>query len=98
MPAWRIVPCLTKNYDVSEIEEENYFKGFWRMSFDGASSSLGSGIEIVFKYSYASIHTHAIGLEFPCINNEVEYEALIQGMILFLEMKIENLIIASDFE
>jgi hypothetical protein len=30
-----------EQHDVSEIEEENYFKGFWRMSFDGACSSSG---------------------------------------------------------
>jgi ribonuclease HI len=46
----------------------------------------------------ASIHLHAIRLEFPCTNNEAEYEALIQGMILALEMKIEHLIITGDSE
>jgi ribonuclease HI len=39
------------------------------------------------------MHPHAIRLKFTCMNNEVEYEALIQGMILAQEMKIEHLIV-----
>jgi ribonuclease HI len=84
--------------DIPKQKEESYFKGFWRMSFDGACSSSGSGVGIVLKGPDSIIHPHAIRLEFPCTNNEEEYEALIQGMILALEMKIENLIITGDSE
>jgi ribonuclease HI len=41
---------------------------------------------------------HAIKLEFACTNNEVEYEALIQGLILAQEMNIDHLIVTSDSE
>jgi hypothetical protein len=44
------------------------------------------------------MHPHAIRLEFACTNNEAEYEALIQGMILAQEMKIEHLIVTGDSE
>jgi hypothetical protein len=37
--------------DMDQIEDmenqDNYFKGYWRMSFDGACSSSGSGVVIV---------------------------------------------------
>jgi hypothetical protein len=47
MSAWGIMSCWTKNnHDVSEIQEENSFKGFWRMSFDGACSSSGVVLEL----------------------------------------------------
>jgi ribonuclease HI len=52
------------------------------MSFDGAFSSSRSGVGIVLKRPEKIVHPHAIRLEFACTNNEVEYEALIQGMIL----------------
>jgi ribonuclease HI len=42
------------------------------------------------------VHPHAIRLEFACTNNEAKYEALIQGMILGQEMKIEHLIVTGD--
>jgi ribonuclease HI len=42
------------------------------------------------------LHPHAIRLEFSCTNNEVEYEDLIQGMVLAQEMKIEHLIVTGN--
>jgi ribonuclease HI len=44
------------------------------------------------------VHPHAIRLEFACTNNEAEYEALIQGMILAQEMKIDHIIVTGNFE
>jgi ribonuclease HI len=45
-----------------------------------------------------TMHPHAVRLEFSCTNNEEEYEALIQGMILAQEMKIEHLVVTGDSE
>jgi hypothetical protein len=84
--------------DISENQEDNLVKGYWRMSFDGTCSISGNGVGVIFKSPDNIIHPHAIRLEFPYTNNEAEYEALIQGMILALEMKIEHLIITGDFE
>jgi ribonuclease HI len=68
------------------------------MSFDGACSKSGNGAGIIFKIHQYGIYPHFIRLEFPCTNNEVEYEALIQGMILSLQMKVENMVVTSDSE
>jgi ribonuclease HI len=78
--------------------QENPFEGYWRMSFDGACSSSRSGVGIVLVGLGNIMHPHAIRLEFSCTNNEVEYEALIQGMILAQEMKIEQLIVIGESE
>jgi len=83
---------------IPKQKEESYFEGFWRIYFGGACSSLGSGVGIVFEGPDYVIHQHTIRLEFHCMNNDAEYEAFIQGMILALEMTIENLIITGDFE
>jgi ribonuclease HI len=68
--------------------KDNYFVGYWRISFDGACSNSGSRFGIVLKIPKNIVYPHAMILEFPCTNNEVEYEFLIQGIILALEMKI----------
>ena len=68
------------------------------MSFDGACLSSGNGVGIVLMSPSKIMHPHAIRLEFSCTNNEVEYEALIQGMILAQEMKIKHLIVTGDSE
>ena len=66
------------------------------MSFDGACSSSRSGVGVVLVSSGKIIHPHAIRIEFACTNNEVEYEAFVQGMILSQKMKIEYLIVIDE--
>ena len=41
---------------------------------------------------------HESFLKSPNTNNKAEYEALIQGMIIALQMKVENLVINGDLE
>jgi ribonuclease HI len=88
----------SEQLNIPKQEKENDFQGYWRMSFDGACSKYGNGAGIIFKSPKDVIHPHAIRLEFPCTNNEAEYEALIQGMIISLQMKVENLVITGDSE
>jgi ribonuclease HI len=84
---------------VQDMEnQECMFEGYWRMSFDGACSNSGSGVGIVLMSPSKIVHPHAIRLEFSCTNNEAKYEALIRGMILEQEMKIEHLIVTGDSE
>jgi ribonuclease HI len=57
------------------------------MSFDGACSKSGNGVGIIFKILEVVIHPHVVILEFPCTNTEVEYETLIKGMFISLQIK-----------
>jgi ribonuclease HI len=68
------------------------------MSFDGACSSSGSGVVIVLVSLEKIMNPHSHRLEFACTNNEAEYEALIQGMILAQEMNIEHIIVIGNSE
>jgi ribonuclease HI len=81
-----------------KIKEQDSFQGYWKMSFDGACSKSGNGAGIIFKIPQDVIYPHAIRLEFPCTNNEAEYEALIQGMIISIQMKVEHLVVTGDSE
>jgi hypothetical protein len=91
-----VILDIDKTKDIKR--EDNYFFEYWRMSFDGAFLSSRSGVGILLKIPKKVIYPHAIRLEFPCTNNEVEYEAIIQGMILAMEMNIEHLIVTRDSE
>jgi ribonuclease HI len=66
------------------------------MSFDGACSKSRSGVGIIFLIPWYGIYMHSIRLEFPCTNNKVECEALIQGMMLALQMRVENIVATGD--
>jgi ribonuclease HI len=76
--------------------EESFFQGFWKMSFDGSCSKSGIGVGIVFKCIQYCIYPHAIISEFSCANNEAEYEALIRGLILALQMQVKYLVVTGD--
>jgi len=79
-------------------QEDNSFTRYWIISFDGTCSRSGRGVGIVLKSPDKVIYPCVIKLEFPCTNNEAEYESLIQGMIISLEMNIEQLIMIDDYE
>jgi len=66
------------------------------MSFDGACSKSRNKARIIFKSPKAIIYPHSIRVEFPRTNNEAEYQALIQGMIISIQMKVENLVVIGD--
>jgi hypothetical protein len=74
------------------------FEGYWRMSFYGACSNFEGGVGIVLISLNNIVHPHTIRLEFSCTNDEEKYEALIQGMIVVQEMKIEHIIVTGDSE
>jgi hypothetical protein len=92
------------NYVVLNIEkvnspkqdEDNIFQGFWKISFDGACSKSSIKVGVVFKSPQSYIYPHAIRLNFLFINNEIEYEALIQGLILVIQMRVQYLIVIED--
>ena len=79
MLEWEIMLFLIQsNSTFQNKKKENYFQGYWKMSFDGACSKFGNKAWIIFKSPEVVIYSHAIRLEFPCTNNEAEYEELIQ--------------------
>ncbi|XP_074378164.1 uncharacterized protein LOC141719685 [Apium graveolens] len=69
---------------------------WWSLFMDGASNGngVGAGIELIRpKVHKIRCATH---LAFHATNNDAEYEALINGLKLALEMKVENLNVFSD--
>jgi ribonuclease HI len=68
------------------------------MSFNGACSKYGNGVGIVFKILQYGTYPHTIRLEFTFTNNKYEHEEFIQGMILSLQMRVENLVVTCDSE
>ncbi|XP_074377452.1 uncharacterized protein LOC141718972 [Apium graveolens] len=68
----------------------------WSLFLDGASNGdgVGAGIELISPEAHKI--RCAIHLAFYATNNDAEYEALINGLNLALEMKVENLNEFSD--
>ena len=83
-------------FTTDENEGED-FEG-WRMYFDGASNSKGSGAGTVV-ISEDGMHFPACSkLNFDTMNNISEYEACILGLRVALDMDIQRLAVFGDSE
>ncbi|XP_074324392.1 uncharacterized protein LOC141661309 [Apium graveolens] len=69
---------------------------WWNLYVDGASNGDGAGAGIELISPEAHKIRYATHLAFHATNNDAEYEALINGLKLALEMKVENLNVFSD--
>ena len=78
-----------------EVPKENQGDS-WILNTDGASSSEGSGAGLVLVDPSGIELTYALRLNFPSTNNEAEYEALLAGLRMAREMKVEKLEVRID--
>jgi ribonuclease HI len=74
------------------IEEEE-----WQMYFDGLSTVKGGRADVVLMLP-SKEHVFAYMLDFPCSNNEAEYEALLVGLRGAKELGVKKLQVFGDSE
>ena len=68
----------------------------WQMFFDGAARCNGAGAGVVFVSPEGEVMPFAFNLKELCSNNAAEYQALIFGLEMAINMKIPNLRIFGD--
>nr|GEW10350.1 reverse transcriptase domain-containing protein [Tanacetum cinerariifolium] len=71
-------------------------KNAWKLFTDRASSSDGSEARLMLVNLEGKEHTYALRFEFEITNNEAKYEALLAGLRIAKEMRIQELIIIVD--
>jgi len=80
----------------SPFVDEQRKEGSWGLDFDGAHSSTGSDAGIVLRSLDNETTLFSYRLEFDYTNNIAEYEALILGINLAIDMNIKNLHVKGD--
>ncbi|XP_024024059.1 uncharacterized protein K02A2.6-like [Morus notabilis] len=68
----------------------------WKLYVDGASSENGSGAGVLLISPEGHKITSAVRFKFKASNNEAEYEALIAGLRLANQLKVERISVYSD--
>ena len=68
----------------------------WMMFFDGAACREGAGASVVFVSPQRQILLYSFSLSELCSNNVAEYQALIIGLQMAIEMGISQLEIFGD--
>ncbi|XP_074326629.1 uncharacterized protein LOC141664572 [Apium graveolens] len=82
----------------NEESLEDFSHPCWILHVDGAVNNGGSGAGIVLVSPEGHHLMSAIHFKFYATNNDAEYEALINGIKIALEMGVRNLIARSDSE
>ena len=68
----------------------------WKVYVDGAANQRGSGVGLVLVSPKKTIIEKSLRLGFSAINNEAEYEALLQGMAMVHKMGGKTIEMFSD--
>ncbi|XP_074378003.1 uncharacterized protein LOC141719524 [Apium graveolens] len=82
----------------NEKSLEEFPHPWWILHVDGAVNNGGAGAGIVLVSPEGHHLMSAIHFKFYAMNNDAEYEALINGLKIALEMGVRNLIARSDSE
>lgn len=74
----------------------NFMYETWTLFFDKSKSQEGVGAIYIFIYPAGKHSFLSCILEFRCINNTVEYEALVQGLKKATGLNIKELVVFND--
>ena len=66
------------------------------MYFDGSLMKTGAGVGLIFVSPHGVRMSYAVRLHFPASSNVAEYEALVNGMMIAVELGIWRLEIRKD--
>ncbi|KAM1184237.1 hypothetical protein ACFX15_013225 [Malus domestica] len=76
------------------VTRDNY----WTMYFDGSSTSSSAGVGIVIQSPHNDRWYFSLKLDFECTNNQAEYEALVIGLGLLLDLRATRALVLGDSE
>ena len=66
------------------------------MKFDGSSTVHSGGVGVILYHEEDKAVALSFKLEFPCLNNTVEYEAYLTRLATVLEMRVKHLKVLGD--
>ena len=87
---------IPDNWELSEeLSNEGVFVidaiSSWKMFFDGVANQQGAGASVIFITPKGDVILYSFMLIEKCSNNVAEYQALILGLEMAIEMKFVEL-------
>jgi len=69
---------------------------YWTMYFDGLMMKNGAEVKLIFILPHGVRMNYLIRLHFPASNNVAEYEALVNGLRIAIELGVRRLEVWGD--
>ena len=80
----------------SEDQPDQQLGARWKLAVDGSSTNKGCGLGIVLTKPTGEVIQRVVRCDFRATNNETEYEAMIAGLDLAIELEAKNIEVISD--
>lgn len=91
--------CEIDENQTKMVEKDTQFEPLWNMDFDGAFSKEGFGARVwVSNSGNNHVEGNSYKINFQCINNIAEYQALILGLQLLKNIGAKRISIHGDSE
>ncbi|RDX97491.1 hypothetical protein CR513_19729, partial [Mucuna pruriens] len=84
------------NFIIELTTERQQVDGDWYLSVDGSSNQTGRGARVILERPDGILIEQRLHFDFKASNNQAEYEELLVGMRLALEIEAKRLIVKSD--
>ncbi|XP_050374574.1 uncharacterized protein LOC126792132 [Argentina anserina] len=86
---------------IEDIEDQNLVVSFvrtqpWVLYFDGSNTVHLSGAGVALVSPSGARHCYSFQLEWKCTNNQAEYEAVIIGLKLLLDLEVTKVQVLGD--
>ena len=90
-PSLEMQPEKDMEFGIYEVERRP-----WILKFDGSSTEKSARVGIAIISSEGIKTTLSFNLAFKCTNNQAEYEALVIGLEILMELRAQEIHIIGD--
>ncbi|XP_072071904.1 uncharacterized protein [Arachis hypogaea] len=81
---------------ITEMTPENSTPESWKLHVDGSLNITSGGAEVILESQNGIVIEQSVRYEFPVLNNQAEYEALLAGLALAKEVGAKVLEVNTD--
>ena len=88
----QVIADFIVDHRIKDEEDINYVSVCpWKFYFDGSVCREGQGINDVLISPNNVVYETSVRLEYPCTNNQAEYEALLFGLQNLVDMGVKDI-------
>ncbi|XP_025678147.1 uncharacterized protein [Arachis hypogaea] len=93
---WYAIKAQAMADFIAEMTPGNSTPESWKLHVDGSSNVTSGGAGVILESQNGVVIEQSVRYEFPVLNNQAEYEALLAGLALAKEVRAKTIEINTD--